>query len=262
MKKFNDRLLQRDSPDQILRVLQSWRLWVFGAVIGALLGGGVYALFPPPFRAQGSVVVDYNIEDFWSTKLNVQYAFFYQRETKKLEAIAYSDETLELVTDQIAGVSIQDLRAGKLILSYPYEGVWHFWADDVDPQQAELIVKAWVEAFSVRVHESIEVAFELDALRKEFNQFLSENPNIDKNHPDIDRYFDQLVDLAKKVDGVSPYIDISLSQTESLPVNRSVSASAYLLVGSFVGAGVASVTALFFLSQNNKTNRENTLDVE
>ena len=261
MKNFNDRLLQSDSPDHILRVLQSWRLWVFGAVIGALLGWGVYALFPPPFRAQGSLVVDYNIEDFWSTKLNIQYAFFYQRETKKLKAIAYSDETLEIVTAQIAGVSIQDLRSGKLILSYPYEGVWHFWADDVDPLQAEILVKAWVEAFDERVHNSIEVAPELDTLRKEFNQFLSENPDIDKSHPDLDRYFDQLTDLSKMIDGVSPYIDISFSQTDSLPVNRSVSASTYLLVGSFVGAGVAVLTALFFLSQNNKTNRENTLDV-
>ena len=262
MKKFNHRLLQSDSPDHILRVLQSWRLWVFGAIIGALLGGGVYALFPPPFRAQGSVVVDYNIEDLWSTKLNVQYAFFYQRETKKLEALAYSDETLELVSDQISDVSIQELRSGKLILSYPYEGIWHFWADDVDAQQAELLAKVWVEAFVERVHDSVEIAPELDDLRKEFNQFLSENPNINKSHPVIDRYFEQLVDLAKKVDGVSPYIDFSLSQTQSLPVSRSVSLAAYLLVGSFVGAGVAVVAVLVLLSQNRNTNRENALNVE
>ena len=87
--------------------------------------------------------------------------------------------------------------------------------------------------------------------------------NVNKvwsSHPDIDNYFDQFADLAKKVDGVSPYIDISLSQTESLPVNRSVSVSTYLLVGSFVGAGVAVFTALFLLSPKN--DREKAIDVE
>jgi hypothetical protein len=247
MKKPIDPLLTVDSPDHLVRVLQSWRVWLAGALAGALLGWGVYALFLPPYRAQASVVVDYNVEELWISKLNTQYAFFYQRETRKLKEIAYSDETLGIVAEQVGDVSVEELRGGKLLLSYPYGGVWHFWAEDEDPTKAELLAKVWAETFLKRVHENVALAPEIDALRLELNAFVNENPGVDTGNPEVVRLMDEIAILSERMEGVSPYIDISLSQTESLPVTRTVDRSVYILVGSFVGAGLAAFLVLFTL---------------
>lgn len=240
MNKQIDALLTIDSPDQLVRVLQSWRLWLAGALVGALLGWGVYAIFLPPYRAQASAVVDYNVEDLWISKLNTQYSFFYQRETRKLKEIAYSDETMESIAAQVDGFSVEDLRGGKLLLSYPYGGVWHFWVEDEDPAKAELLANAWAKIFLERVRENVTLAPEIDALRVELNTFVNETPGVDTGHPEVVRLMDEIARLAEQMEGVSPYIDISLSQTEALPITRAVDHSVYILVGSFVGVGAAA----------------------
>jgi hypothetical protein len=245
MKKRIEPYLVADSPDHFVRILQSWRVWLVGALLGALLGWGVYVLFLPPYRAQASAVVDFNVEELWISKLNTQYAFFYQRETRKLKEIAYSDETLGTVAEQVGEVSVEELRGGKLLLSYPYGGVWHFWAEDEDPAKAELLARVWAETFVKAVRERVVLAPEIDALRVELNTFVNENPDVDTGNPEVVRLMDEIAALSEKMEGVSPYIDISLSQTESLPVTRTVDRSVYILVGSFVGAGAAAFLVLF-----------------
>lgn len=252
MKNSVDSLFVIDSPSHLVHVLQSWRLWVVGAVIGGLLGWGVYAMFPPPYRAQASVVVDYNIEDLWISRLNVQFSFFYLRETRKLKEVAFSDETLELVVERVDDVTVQDLRAGKLKVSYPYEGVWHFWADDADPDRAEQLARVWAEAFLERVRELVMLSPELNALREEYNAFVSQAPKVDKGHPEVIRLIDEISTLAEQVDGISSYVDISLSQIESLPVTRTVDQAIYILVGSLIGAGLIVFLALFFLQSKQE----------
>ncbi len=252
MKKSINSLLVVDSPDQFIRVLQSWRLWVVGAVIGGLLGWGVYALFPPPYRAQASVVIDYNIEDLWISRLNVQFAFFYLRETRKLEELAFSDETLAMVVEQLDGVTVQELRAGKLMLGYPYDGVWHFWVDDADSDRAEQIAKVWVEAFLKRARELVTVSAEMDALREELNAYVAQSTIVDTGHPEVVRLIDEISTLAEQIHGISSYVDFSTSQIESLPITRSVGQYVYILVGSVLGAGLLAFLALFI----NKSKQE------
>lgn len=252
MKRLIEPLLIADSPDHLVRVLQSWRVWLVGALVGALFGWGAYAVFLPPYRAQASVVVDYNVEDLWISKLNTQYAFFYQRETRKLKAIAYSDETLGIIEAQVDAVSVEALRDGKLLLSYPYGGVWHFWAEDEDPAKAELLAKVWAETFLESVRERVALTPEIDTLRLALNAFVNENPEADTGHPEVVRLMDEIAILSEKMEGVSPYIDISLSQTESLPITRTVDRSVYILVGSVVGAGLAAFLVLFTLKSKSE----------
>jgi len=252
MKKMIDPLLTVDSPSHLVRVLQSWRLWLVAAMLGALLGWGVYALFLPPYRAQASVVVDYNVEDYWISKLNTQYSFFYQRETRKLKEIAYSDETLGMLVEQVGGVSVQELRDGKLLLSYPYGGVWHFWVEDKDPAKAEQLAKAWAEVFYALVQEKVEIMPEVDALRIKLNTFVDENSDVDTGHPEVVRLMDEIAFLAEKMKGVSPYIDISMSQTESLPVTRTVDRAIYIFAGSFLGVALTAFLALFTLKSKTE----------
>lgn len=252
MKKLVEPLIVVDSPSHLVRVLQSWRLWMVGAVIGGLLGWGVYALFPPPYRTRAVVVVDYNIEELWISQLNIQYSFYYMRETRKLDAVAFSDEVMGRVVEQVGEVTVQDLRGKKLMLSYPYEGVWQFWAEDADPDRAELLAKVWAETFFERVRELVTVSPELEALRVELNTFVLENPKADTGHPEIVRLMDEISKISEQIEGISSYVDISLSQTESLPVTRTVDQSAYILAGSVLGVGLFVFLAIFALRSRQK----------
>jgi hypothetical protein len=138
------------------------------------------------------------------------------------------------------------------MLSYPYDGAWHFWVDDKDPDKAKLLASVWANAFFERVRELVTLTPEIDALRVELNTFVSENPQADTGHPEIVRLIDEIAILTERIDGVSPYIDISLSQTQSLPVTRAVDQSVYILAGSVVGAGLTVFLALFTLYRNEQ----------
>ena len=252
MKKTVDPLLVVDTPSHFVRVLQSWRLWVVGAVIGGLLGWGVYALFPPPYRAVASVVVDYNIEELWISRLNVQFAFFYQRETRKLKAAAFSDETLSTVVERVEDVTVEELRSRKLMITYPYDGIWRFWVDDTDPDKAERLANVWVETFLERVRELVTVSAEMNALRGELNDYLAENTYADTGHPEVARLIEEISILADQIEGISSYVDISFSQVEFLPITRTVDQSIYILVGSVLGAGLIVFLALFILKSKQE----------
>ncbi len=73
--------------------------------------------------------------------------YYLERETRKLEEIAWSDTVLERVAERADGVSVRELRNEKLRLSQPGEGGWHFWADDKNPERAEELAATWAESF-------------------------------------------------------------------------------------------------------------------
>lgn len=244
MNKVVDKLLYIDSHDSVMRVLQSWRLWIVGAMLGALIAAGVYALVPPPYRAMAVVVVDHNIEDVYDLPPDRQF-YFLGRETRKLQALAWSDETMQMVADQVGGVSVSELREDILSLSQPEDGGWSFFADDKDSARAEEIASAWAETFYRQVLDGIEVSEYLMAIRTEIERIYDENRDFSGG--EVRNEAEKLYPYLEESKGISHYVEVTLSQTKDLQVERAVPLSVYILAGSVIGACGLALAALFML---------------
>jgi capsular polysaccharide biosynthesis protein len=144
-------LFSPPSMDDLIRLLKAWRFWSVGALIGALLGAGLYYIAPPPYRAHSTVLVDFNLEQAWPEETDRQQFYYLERETRKLKEIAWSDLVLGLIVESTGDITIEELRNGKLSLSQPAEGGWHFYADDKDPERAAALASAWSQVFVEQV---------------------------------------------------------------------------------------------------------------
>ena len=144
MKKW---MLRSPTLEDALLLLSAWRVWVGGAVVGALIAGLAYLVLPPAYRAQATVLVDQNVEQVIPEEQTDLLKYTYlQRETDKLKDIVWSDQTLGRVTAQ-TGLTLAELRDGRLILSQPQDGGWHFLADGSSPKTASRLASSWAGAF-------------------------------------------------------------------------------------------------------------------
>lgn len=148
------------------RVLQAWQVVVVGALIGSVIGWGGFLLFPPPYQAQATVIVDHNAEQVLPSGGDRDVAIYLSRETRKLEEIAWSDEVLQQVVDEVGDFTLETLRSGKLLLSQPGEGGWHFWGRDQDPQMAASLALAWARGFVRQVDQGVKAAVAMDTIRQ------------------------------------------------------------------------------------------------
>jgi hypothetical protein len=242
-----NRLLYVDAHDSMVRVLQSWRLWFLGAAVGALVAAGIYLLFPPDFRARAVVVIDHNLESVWEFEPSQNF-YFLGRETRKLEQLAWSDKTLELVAEQVDGVTVDELRNEILNLSHPADGGWHLWADHKDEATAEAIAGTWASVFVDQIYAGMDTSLDLELARMEVNEILLEYPemNPEEVHDLIDRMSIEL----DKTSGISPWLEVYLAQGADLMVTRKILLSIYVLAGSVIGAvGLALITLFFIRSE-------------
>ena len=81
------KLLSPPTLEDLILLLRAWRLWVLGALVGALIGAVFFYLFPPPFRAKATVNVDFNLEQAWPQDTDRQQFYYLEREARKLEEI-------------------------------------------------------------------------------------------------------------------------------------------------------------------------------
>jgi hypothetical protein len=247
MKRIVNRFLYEDAHDSMVRVLQSWRLWFLGASLGALVAGGIYLLFPPDFRARAVVVIDHNLESVWEFAPSQNF-YFLGRESRKLEELAWSDRTLELVADEFEGVSVGDLRNEILNLSQPADGGWHLWADHEDKATAEEIAGTWARVFIEQIYLGMDTSLELELARMEVNELLLEYPGM--NPDEVHDLIDQMSIQLDQTSGISPWLEVYLAQGTELLVSRKVLLAVYVLAGSVIGAvGLALITFLFTRSE-------------
>ena len=143
------------SFDDLIRLLRAWRFWSVGALIGGLLGAGFYYLAPPPYRAHAVVLVDFNLEQAWPQETDRQQFYYLERETRKMEELAFSDEALQSVVAATPGITLEELRGDMLRLSQPAEGGWNFYVDGRDPQQAALLATTWATRFTELVRTEV-----------------------------------------------------------------------------------------------------------
>ncbi len=238
-KKISRRNL---TEDPIAEFFGAWRLWLLGALIGALLAWGLYQLFPPAYRARATVVVDNNLEQAWQFFPDRQLFQFLQRETERLEQLAWSDAVMQAVANEVPSVSVQELRSGILQLSQPSDGGWHFYAAAADPATAQLLAASWAQVFVDAARAAVEASPEMQAARVALNEELLK-PN-GPNEVRVQELMQQLAALDERTKGISPYTELYVSEAADLPTQRSVSQPTYLLVGSLAGALAAPLYVL------------------
>ena len=243
MKKW---LLRSPSTYDFIQLLKAWRVWILAAVAGALLGYGLFYIYPPEYRAQASVNVDHNLELAWSEASKERDLMTYlSRETQKLEEVAWDDATLQMVADENPGVSIAALRDGILQLSQPSEGAWHFWADDPNPEQAARLASAWAKVFYEITLDGIETAVRLQAAQAAILQ----------PEADTEILTQQIISLEKDTLAISPYLQIHLSQVEQLPVHNTYNFMTATLSGAAI-AWVLCLLIILFIGERPEKNEE------
>ena len=231
---------QSSTRDLVAEFFGAWQLWLLGAALGALLAFVAYQVFPPAYQARATVVVDNNLEEAWQFFPDRQLFQFLQRETERLEQLAWSDGVMQAVAAG-PGISVQQLRGGVLQLSQPSDGGWHFYADAADQAQAEALASAWAQAFVDAFHAAVEASPEMAAARAALSAEL-QKPNPDAAQ--IQDLTEQIDALDERTKGVSPYTELYVSQAADLPIARSISLATYILVGS---AAVALAAPLYGL---------------
>lgn len=228
-------LLSPPSLDDFLRLLRAWKFWLLFSVLGALIGAAVYVIVPPMYRAQATVVVDFNIEESWTYGADRDVYYYLERESRKLEEVAWDDRAMDSISRAFPDLSVAELRNERLHLSQPEDGAWHFYADDPNPARAEEMVVFWAERFVQQTREGAANATALKAITAALE-------NGDVELADIE---DDLARLEETSMGIASYVEVALTQKENLLVSRRNSLGEYIFFGAVATLVLSALGVLF-----------------
>ena len=218
----------------MIQLLQAWRFWLLAGVVGALIGWAAYAVFPPDFRARATVLVDFNMEESWPVDSDRELFYYLEREARKLEEVAWSDNVLNMVANEVGGTNVTELRSGILELSEPADGGWHFYANDPDPARAEQLASVWAETFFTEIQSGIKTALALDAARKA----LEANPTEAE-------ILEFVTDLESEALGITSELQVSTTQIDHLNPVRRVPMATYISAGAVSFMALSALIVLF-----------------
>lgn len=229
-------LFSPPSSDDLTRLLKAWRFWVLAALLGGILGAAIYFIAPPAYRARAVVQIDFNIEEAYKPTQDKQSFYYVEREVRKLQDLAYSDAVLQAVVDNVSGVTVEELREGKLLLSQPGEAGWHFFAEDRDPQRAKALASAWASAFNEKVKEAASASMTLQSYHTQIEA------GCGTECADLES---KIADLESRAQGISPYVESSLLQSENLTAKRKLNITTNILVGAITSMLICALAVLF-----------------
>ena len=227
MKK---RIFSAPTSDNFADALSAWRLLLVAALIGGLIGAAIYQLWTPPFRAMSKVIVDQNLEQALPAAPDREVFYFLERETQKLEELAWSDAVLEQVTQQVEGVKISDLRGGLLQLSQPGDGGWRFYGVNSSPEKAKQLAKSWANIFTEEVQKAVNSANELIAVKNELTE-LTENLSAETELKRTSLEARGKI-LEAESFGLHPEIQVSQSQKKEIVAELTIQIGAYIFTGA------------------------------
>jgi len=252
MKKYLSDFTIENKPERLIGILFNWKLWILGGIVGALLGAGIYTLFPPKYRAEASVIVDQNIEEAFYFFEDRKLFTFMHRETEKLESVAWSDDVLLDVSGGADKIDIEELRDGMLQLTYAQDGAWFFYADDQDPEIAEVVAGVWAEAFIEHSYAAVEISAELEVARDALEDFIADNPDAERR--DINLYLADIRVLQESTKGISQYIDLAPNQITGLSAERVVGLGAFIIIGAILFTLALFLVLLFIPFKGDEEN--------
>lgn len=232
---MKSRLFASSSKDDLIQLLQAWRFWLLAGLLGALLGWVAYVLFPPQFRARATVVVDFNMEQAWPVDSDRELFYYLEREARKLEDVAWSDDVMTTVVNGVGGTTVEELRSDVLELSEPSDGGWHFYATDPDPARAEQLASTWANTFTDKTLQGIDNAVVLDATRKAL-----------ETNPKDETLLASVSELEAASLGVTPELQVSLQQEKDLKPVRRVPLGNYVFAGAVSFMVLSALAVLFF----------------
>lgn len=237
-RKIKKTHIDESPPWQAL--LSDWRKWLLGALLGALVAVLLFSIAPPNYRAQATVVVDQNIEEAWTYFPDRQLFQFVRRETARLVALAWSDSVLDALPS--AEFTKAELRDQVLQLSQPSDGAWHFYANHANAQSAADLANAWAQAFVDGIGDGLVAAPEMQAARQSLNDLVLNDP--DPNNAELLALLNQITELAESTKGLSPYLEVYLSQSASIAQERNPSQASYVFIGATIGLLFGWLTSL------------------
>ena len=231
---MRSRLFASSSTDDLIQLLQAWRFWLLAGLLGGLLGWVAYAVFPPQFRARATVVVDFNMEQAWPVDSDRELFYYLEREARKLEDVAWSDDVVTAVANSVGDVTVEELRSGILELSEPSDGGWHFYANDPDPARAEQLASTWANTFMEKTLQGIDNAVALDAMRKAL-----------ETKPTDETLLARVSELEAASLGITPELQVSLQQEKNLKPVRRAPLGNYVFAGAILFMVLNALAVLF-----------------